>query len=147
MAVVRNNTFTGGRSTTGAGGVDVEAGDAAGVLVWSNVAYGTEGTSGLFGLEGSGAWFAWNTVSSTVGAPDYMLGTLEDGGENTSDDPLLAFYTANDNPSDDDLTLQAGSPAIDSGPPDGEGPPGWTGWRDVDGSQNDRGFTGGPDGG
>jgi predicted outer membrane repeat protein len=145
--VVRNNTFVGGRSTLGAGAIDVEATDATGVLAWSNIAYGVEGTAGMFALEGSGAWFAWNTSAATVGAPDLTLGAGEDGGENLTGDPLLSFFTANDTPTDDDLTLQAGSPAIDSGPPDGEGPPGLTDWEDTDGSVNDRGHTGGPDAG
>ena len=145
--VLRNNTFTGGRSAVGAGAIDVDAADATGVLAWSNIAVGVQGTAGMFALEGSGAWFAWNTSAGTVGAPDLTLGAAEDGGENATWDPMLAFYTANDTPTDDDLGLQAGSPAIDSGPPDGEGPPGRTDWQDADGTANDRGHTGGPDSG
>jgi len=143
--VVRNNTFTGGRSSSGGGAVDVDVADASGLLVWSNIAFGAEGEAGIQAAAGAGAWFAWNTAAGTVGGADLVLGAGEDGGENDDADPLLAFFTDNDTPSDDDLTLQAGSPAIDSGPPDGEGPPGLTDWADPDGSANDRGHTGGPD--
>lgn len=145
--IVRNNTFTGGRSTLGAGAIDVEATDATGVLAWSNIGFGVEGTAGMFALDGSGAWFAWNTSAGTLAGPDLTLGAAEDGGENLTSDPMLAFFTANDTPTDDDLSLQTGSPAIDSGPPDGEGPPGLRDWDDPDGSANDRGYTGGPDAG
>jgi hypothetical protein len=142
--VLRNNTFTGGSSGGGAGAVDVAAADSAAVLVWSNIAYGVTGDAGFGAAAGSGAWFAWNTADATVSGPDLALGVGEDGGENNDQDPLIAFFTANGSPGDDDLTLQAGSPAIDSGPPDGEGPPGFALWADADGSANDRGATGGP---
>lgn len=146
-AVVRNNTFAGGRATAGAGAIDVDATDATGLLAWSNIAYGVEGTAGMSARDGSGAWFAWNISYGTVAAPDFRVGTGEDGGENLIDNPMLSFFTANATPSDDDLSLQTGSPAVDSGPPDGEGPPGQTDWDDTDGSPNDRGHTGGPDAG
>ena len=69
-----------------------------------------------------------------------------DIGLNTVVDPLFVSFTNNGNPSDDDLTLEMTSPAINSGPSSGV-PIGLNGyysdWADPDGSQNDRGYTGG----
>ena len=69
-----------------------------------------------------------------------------DEGFNLEVDPMFTSFTPNDMPSDDDLTLQAGSPAIDSGPFDGQATEVSASWSDVDLSRNDRGYTGGPGG-
>jgi hypothetical protein len=57
--------------------------------------------------------------------------------ENLNDNPLYVEYSADGDPDNDVLDLEAGSPAVDSGPSDSE-------WNDPDGSRNDRGATGGP---
>ena len=67
-----------------------------------------------------------------------------DGGNNLYEDPIFSLFIDDGALVGDDLSLQSTSPAIDSGPQDGEGPAYYTTWNDADGSQNDRGHTGGP---
>ncbi|MCK6503108.1 right-handed parallel beta-helix repeat-containing protein [Myxococcota bacterium] len=58
---------------------------------------------------------------------------------NISEDPLFTSVSDNDDWSDDDWSLQATSPAVDAGDPGAA-------YRDPDGSVNDMGAYGGPDG-
>ena len=66
-----------------------------------------------------------------------------DAGNNLYVDPLFSQFIDDGALVGDDFGLQSSSPAVDSGPMDGEGPSYYTTWQDIDGSQNDRGYTGG----
>ena len=84
-------------------------------------------------------------VVFTSGGTEFNLGPAEDVGNNFEEDPRFADWdTSASDPSGYDLSLQATSPARDSGPVNGEGPPGYTDWADPDTTRNDRGYTGGP---
>jgi hypothetical protein len=58
---------------------------------------------------------------------------------NISADPVFVSWTDNDDSADDDFELDTGSPCIDAGVP---APP----FNDADGSTNDIGAYGGPEG-
>ncbi|MEZ4238576.1 MAG: putative metal-binding motif-containing protein [Myxococcota bacterium] len=143
VAAVRiaNNTLTGNTSTGEGGGVEVALVNGAGFELLSNVLHSNDGASGIHAAA-PGAFVGWNTGYLNNAGHDFA-GDLVDGGgapldpTNVVRDPQLVAMSDNDNPDDDDLTLQAGSDEIDDGPPFAE-------LDDGDGSQNDRGFTGGP---
>jgi len=73
-----------------------------------------------------------NAGGDWVGAWDDPTGV----SGNLRDDPLLRAYDVDGDPTDDDLRLAAGSPAIDAGDPSID---------DVDGSSSDIGAWGGPE--
>lgn len=102
---------------------------------------------GALGLDGGGFHAEATAVASSdrfydlvwsnaggdwVGAWDDPTGT----SGNLAADPLFRAYDIDGNPSDDDLRLAAGSPAIDAGDPS---------YDDVDGSEADIGAWGGPE--
>ncbi len=89
---------------------------------------GTETSSFMYGDTRSGTPNDWGGMSNPTGA---------DG--NISADPLFVNFTDDDDSSDDDLHLDGGSPAVDAGSPA-------SAFNDADGSQNDMGAYGGPDG-
>ena len=70
----------------------------------------------------------WGSLSDPTGV---------DG--NIAANPLFVSWTNDDDSSDDDLHLDAGSPGIDAGSPAGA-------FNDADGTQNDMGAYGGPEG-
>ena len=82
----------------------------------------------MYGDTRSGTPNDWGGMSNPTGA---------DG--NISADPLFVNFTDDDDSSDDDLHLDGGSPAVDAGSPA-------SAFNDADGSQNDMGAYGGPDG-
>lgn len=114
--VITNNTIVANQATGGCAGVSLQATEA---LLMNNIIYGN--VSGLdyqIALPGGGTY-----------SGDYnLIGGLED-----SVDPLLGWVGA------EDVRLLIGSPAIDGGDPDPAS-------NDADGSRNDIGYTGGPDG-
>ncbi|MEL6342032.1 MAG: MopE-related protein [Myxococcota bacterium] len=141
--VLANNTFFANVASDGeGGGLFMGATSASGVAVWSNVLYANRGDSGLYVAPGSGASAAYNLAFLNPGA-DLAVGAGEDDGDNVADDPLFTDDINDGDPSNDDLSLRGTSPGVDSGPTDGDGPSGYTEWNDLDGSRNDRGFTGG----
>ena len=81
---------------------------------------------------------AWNTSYLTSSGVEFGGDASDGTDENTEENPLFTAFTNNGDPTDDTLTLQAGSPARNSGPTE-------AGWADTDGSTNDRGATGGPE--
>jgi predicted outer membrane repeat protein len=130
LAVV-NNTFAACASASGGAGIDV-ASDPTGLYVAGDIVMRADGESGIHGP--ATAVVEYTTVVSTSSGTDFDGPT---GTDDRSEPPGVVAFTANGDPTDDDLALSAGSPSIDSGPPDAA-------YDDVDGSVNDRGFTGGP---
>ena len=139
--LIANNTFAGDAADGGGGAIHVGVADGSDVYVWSNLIVSAGGNESLF--AGAGASVGWNAVHGSETTP-WTLDGAADAGGNTTDDPLLATFSNDGDPGNDDLTLQAGSPAIDSGPPEGTSAGGWTAWLDADGTDNDRGAGGGP---
>ncbi len=142
--VFHNNTLTGNSSGNFEGGAIAVLAPADGTLVFtSNVLLGNNGASALFVNEASTAAVTYNTVFFTNTAVHYA-GAVGDGSggpidaSNTVENPDLVAFSGDGNPSNDDLSLQPGSPMIDSGNPD-------PAFDDAPGdSPNDRGYTGGP---
>jgi predicted outer membrane repeat protein len=139
-----NNTLTTNASGDQGAGVFVDANDASGLFVWSNVFLWSDGASALTVGAGSGASVGWNHLYLTTSGADLDIGADEDAGNNVVEDPALTEVTNDGDPDNDDLTPTADSPLIDAGPADGTGPPHYRDWQDPDGSRNDRGYTGGP---
>ena len=144
--VFANNTLVANNGASEGGGIDVDAFDATGLYVWSNLLAWTVGPSGVRARDGSDASIAYNTAFATTSGTGFDVRRAEDGGSNTTDNPVFIDFSDDDDPSNDDLGLQLTSPVRDAGPPIGEGPAGYTNWLDLDGSRNDRGWTGGPGG-
>ncbi len=121
----------------------------------------------VFGYEnddedGDGVIDAEDTDADGNGTPDVDEGGVDSDGDGVIDeydidadndgehdfldpdtdgnldlDPVFVVFTDNDDPLDDDLTLQATSPCIDAGHADAA-------YDDVDGTTNDMGAFGGP---
>ncbi len=141
-AVLANSTFTANAAADEGAGIYVAAAEATELWVWSNALLWSDGESGLWAAPGCGASFAYNHAYLTTSGTDFDLGDA-DGGDNVVEDPQLTDVSNDGDPDNDDLAPGATSPLIDSGPPDGSGPAGYS-WRDTDGTRNDRGHTGGP---
>ena len=145
-----NNTFADNTSNAGDGGDDgagvhVTTENNSSLYIWSNIFAWNNGRSALQVPAGSGASVAYNTAEFTSGGTEFDIGAAEDAGNNEETDPGFAGWdTSASDPSGYDLSLLSTASARDSGPADGEGPPGYTTWSDPDGSRNDRGYTGGP---
>jgi predicted outer membrane repeat protein len=138
---IANDTFTG--NTAGGEGAAVAVdvvGDATGVSLLANVMHANDGPSAMYVV--GGAFVRFNTGFFTNSGV-HFAGEIVDGGgapvdgTNVVRDPLLISFSDDGDPDNDDLGLQAGSPEIDSGPGDPS-------YNDLDGTQNDRGYTGGP---
>ena len=140
-----DNTSNGTTGTDEGAGMNVLTENNAGLYVWSNIFAWNNGRSALAIPPGSGASVAYNSAEFTSGGTEFNLGPAEDVGNNFEEDPRFADWdTSASDPSGYDLSLQSTSPARDSGPVNGEGPPGYTAWADPDTTRNDRGYTGGP---
>jgi len=137
---ITNNTFTGNSAGLQGGAIYLGATDTSEATVLANVAHSSGPNSGLW-AEG-GAVVEYNTVFGTASGDDFA-GDIADGKgapidpTNAVRSPELVDFSNDGNPDNDDLSLSGGSPEIDDGPPD-------PAYDDVDGSQNDRGYTGGP---
>lgn len=144
--LVVNNTFVGNTAAGAGAALLLDSTDAVGLYVWSNVFAWNDGVTGLWAREGSGASIAYNLGYATSSGTDFEVAPGEDLGNNLVSDPLFVDFTDDDKPGNDNVDLSKGSPGSDSGPPDGSGPDTYTSWSDLDGSNNDRGHTGGPGG-
>lgn len=138
--VIANTTLGGNTAAMGGAGIDVNAPDATGLYLWSNVLLFNDG---LIGLEafGTGASVAYTLAFATSSGVDLNLDLAEDAGDNLIANPLFADFSDDGNPANDDVRLSAGSPCRNSGPQTG-GPAGYD-WLDADATRNDRGSTGG----
>ena len=137
-----NNTLTG--NTADDGGAVSVTGSSTDVDVQANVAQSTHAETGnaAFAISANNGGTSSHNTSFQCSSGVHFSGSaeLDDGGNDTQNlviAPGLKSLQDNGNPADDDLTLASGASAIDSGPADSS-------WDDLDGSQNDRGYTGGP---
>ena len=138
-----NNTFACNEAGGEGADVRVDVPDAGGFWFWSNVFAFSTGDSGLWMLPAAGGSVAYNLGFATSSGLDYSVDPAQDDGYNRVENPSWADYSC---AVDDDFGLTTASPARNTGPEDGEGPPGGpTVWADPDGTRNDRGLTGGPE--
>ena len=131
---VRNCVFAG---TTGDRVIDVFPYP---LTIDSSIFLGNAGEIGRDGTEDddADATVRYSTFSGNGGGwlgADLPIGV--DG--NLGDDPLFSAWVDDGDPATDDFTLRAGSPAIDAGDPS-------SGRADLDGTRNDMGVFGGPNG-
>ncbi|MDP2312362.1 MAG: MopE-related protein [Pseudomonadota bacterium] len=143
--VVANNTLVGNEASGDGGGLYLRPSWDSSVYLGSNVVAWSAGRNGVScsGEDARGVEIA-HTLAYENDGDDLELGRCADAGENLVADPRFDRYTDDGDPTDDLYTLGADSPAVDSGPDDGDGPSGYIDWGDPDGSRNDRGYTGGP---
>ncbi len=135
--LVHNNTFTGNESVSEGAVVAVSVTlDASDVQLVSNVMRNNDGLSAMFMAPGLGALVQYNTGYGTNSGVHF--GGALDGLDptNVERNPELVDFSDDGNPDNDDLGLSGSSPEIDDGPP-------LSTFDDLDGSQNDRGYTGG----
>lgn len=141
--LLANSTLVGNVAPGEGAGLLVDVTDAAGLHAWSNLVGWSDGASGVWVGPTAGGSVAYTLAYATTSGTDLDLGGA-DAGENASENPLFTAFSNDGDPTDDTLSLAAGSPARNSGPVDGEGPATYPDWNDPDGSRNDRGATGGP---
>ena len=141
--IVANSTFVDNHAPEQGADITLDIDSTAGGnYLWSNLFAYSSGLSGVYVTEAAAANIAYNICWSS-GDECMSFPTTADGGNNLYDDPLFSLFIDDGALVGDDFSLQSTSPAIDSGPLDGEGPSYYTTWQDSDGSQNDRGYTGG----
>jgi hypothetical protein len=134
--VVVNNTMVDNHAT--------EIGEVGGMRIWNgtirnNLIVGGTGYGVAIETTNFIGVFQYNNVFDWSLAP--YLTTDQTGADgNTSEDPLFVALSQDVDATNDDLNLQAGSPAIDGGNPAGI-------FDDADGTDNDQGAYGGPLGG
>jgi len=133
---VANCTLTGNSASEGGSGIWVGSTRADDVDLVANIVAWNDGGGGIETVEGSGAVARYCLGYATSPGADFEGGVSVDDTGNISDLPRFSDWT-DDGVSNDDLSLQSGSPAIDAGPPGAS-------FDDLDGSQNDIGVTGGP---
>ena len=147
--VVANNTFVDNTAVADGSGVYIEGESALGTAVWANIFYQNAGSNTVFSTIQNQASIGYNTFYLDS-QEAYSCGVGSDFGFNEIRDPQFVSYSNDNSVSNDNLQLQIGSPEIDSGPQNSQQPlliENWNYfWSDLDGSQNDRGFTGGPAG-
>lgn len=145
--VVANCTFTDNFALEEGGDIyAAPEGSRQGVWVWSNIFAHSQGNDSLYFADGFDASVAFNTCYQPQNNC-FSIPSAADIGLNTVVDPIFGYFSDNDSPVDDDLSLDPTSPAVNAGPDNGV-PIGLNGyfssWLDLDGSKNDRGYTGGP---
>ncbi len=136
-ANVTAENVTWGFETSTVAAVDMS--ESGHLVLRNSIVYATAGGSGVVVSLSSTLEASYNDVygneTSQWGGQDDPTGV----NGNISADPLFIDVTENGDPLDDDWHLAAGSPCIDAGDP----APSQT---DVDGTRNDMGAYGGPDG-
>ena len=135
VGIIANSTFV---DNSQAIAIDSQS-SSGGNYVWSNI-FGYDG--GLF-LGNSSAGSASYNLCWQVLEPCLDMESHMDAGENITADPIFSNFIDDGALVGDDLSLEVGSPAVNTGPLDGEGPLYFQTWTDGDGSRNDRGYTGG----
>ncbi|MDP2311127.1 MAG: choice-of-anchor D domain-containing protein [Pseudomonadota bacterium] len=141
--VVANNTIVGNDAGGYGGGLYVRTDFGASLYVASNIVAWSGGSNGVWASDDSGPSVVYTLAYGNAGE-DLSVGDAWEAGGNLVADPLFTTWSDDGNAENDVLTLDPASPALDSGPQNGEGPPGYRAWNDLDGSRNDRGYTGGP---
>ena len=162
-SVLVNNASSGTGSTWGGAGVDIgdgiayltnvtvvgnDSASSASVYNWSGGSLNiknsilTANESGaVLDAEDAGVAMSYSDVYSTGTAYGSGVDEAEfDGVDgNIQDSPLFTSWSDDDDYSNDDLSLDAASTCVDAGDPDGA-------YDDADGTANDMGAYGGPDG-
>lgn len=143
-AVVLANNTSAADAANGTGGAFwLGADSGAGAFLWSNLVLAAGGSAAVV-VDSSGSSVGWNSVYDSIfDAWSLASGVIDEGG-NDETDPLVVRFVDDGDPTTDDLSLQAGSPAVDSGPTNDATAGPLSAWEDADGSGNDRGATGGP---
>jgi hypothetical protein len=159
-AVLINNISVDGDGVQGGAALDVADGGAAATNV---TMAGNEGLASVY-LTGASSTSVLNSIvsdnregslydgeatvtlsvqySTAYNGPGDLFGSFTDPtgvDGNLDSDPTFVAWTADYDSSNDDLALASGSPAIDAGSPA-------SAYNDVDGSVNDQGAYGGPNG-
>jgi hypothetical protein len=134
-----NDTFAGNESVGRGGAVVINLTDGTALIVRNNVLHSNDGPAAMWESAGAGATVDYNTAYLTNSGVHFD-GDIASGGPydtNVVRNPVLASFSDDGNPDNDDLSLGSGSPEIDAGDPD-------PAYNDQDGTVNDRGYTGGP---
>ncbi len=143
--VIANNTLTENGATEEGGGIHVDADDASSLFVASNIVAYSSGDSGFEARVGVGGTYMANTAFGTGAVNADFVGELSAGSDdNTVVNPQLATFTPDGDPFNDVVGLGANSPMIDTGLHEDDAPTSYPDWDDLDGTQNDRGASGGP---
>lgn len=122
-----------------------------GVWFWGNITAYADAMSSVFISDESNAQVAFNSCfepfsNVTQQSDCFVIPSGADVGFNTNQDPLFSSFSNDAIPWNDDLSLQQLSPAINAGPLPGTGASFYNSWTDSDGSRNDQGHLGGPEG-
>jgi len=142
--LVANSTFVGNFAADNGGDIYFEPiSSNDGLWVWSNISSEAYGGEAFYVGDGLMSSFSYNSCFSPSTGICYQAPEGYDEGFNDENDPLFVNFSDDNDPSNDDLTLQLISPALLSGPFDGQGPTNYTFWSNPDGTRNNRGYTGG----
>ena len=130
---VFNNNFVGNGATDQGGAVFLQG--ATSVLLTANLFTNTNDGAAVFSSSSTGNRHHLEGNSFHANVDGHTGGALDPLGSfgNVIEDPLFVAYTMDGDSSNDDFSLAAGSPAIDSGPP---------GMLDLLGGAADRGRDG-----
>ena len=107
------------------------------VTMWNSIVWTSVSAYGIYG-SGTGT-FDYNDVYNSSTSSYTFGGGFTAGSNGISSDPDLGSVSCDGNPSNDDFTLDSTSPAIDAGDPS-------SAYDDTDGTTNDMGAYGGPNG-
>jgi len=145
--IIANNTLTENGAVNEGGGIHVDADDASDLFAASNIVGWSAGDSGFEVRSGVGGTYMANTAFGTGAVDADFVGDVEDNTDgNNVVNPQFDTFSPDGDPYNDLVTLQSGSPMRDTGLDEADAPSGYPDWDDTDGSQNDRGATGGPAG-
>ncbi|MFN7146141.1 MAG: hypothetical protein ACK4YP_20385, partial [Myxococcota bacterium] len=143
--VFANNTFVGNVTTDDGAAIHVDSGESNYLYVAANVFAWNDGDSGLWARVGANPTLLYNLGYATSSGVDFDVPDATPNTDALVEDPRFVDFSDDGDFSDDDLGLATGSPARDSGPAEGAAPAFYA-WPDLDGSVNDRGYTGGQGG-
>ena len=143
--LLANSTFATNAAVGAGGGIHVDSEDASDLVCGGNLVTWSTAASGFEVRVGAGGTYFSNTAFATAGIDVDFVGDIAAGAsDNRVQNPGYVDLLLDNDPTNDDLTLQPGSPSRNSGPADDAGPGFYPTWNDTDGSRNDRGYTGGP---
>lgn len=146
-AMIANNTFIDNVAIIE--GADVHSAptfSSEGLWVWGNIFGYSDSSSSVYLNEESAGQVAFNSCTDPVLGNCFVIPIDADIGYNAVQDPLFADFSNDQISWNDDLSLQLSSPVIDAGPLNGTGASFYNDWEDVDGTRNDQGHLGGPEG-
>ena len=118
-------------------GAGAYGGSGTMLTMQNSIVYTTISAYALYGA-GSGAFYYSDVYNSATSSYTWG-GTYSSTSGGISSDPLFGSVNCDGNPNNDDFTLSSGSPAVDAGNSSSS-------YDDTDGSRNDMGGYGGPQG-